>query len=1488
MDTARKLRLMRVLEQQGSQYLGRWEELKYFIAPYVARTAEEQRQFYALFKEFQQECEAEAARWNTEPPMPPPPAKPRRLWLWLLVPLFFGIAYLLMPKPKSDPVPVQIDPRLIKIAREGQPVALRNQTLITQPEDSSGFVWEVRDAQSGQLEKEQTSFHLQWIATGYGQKKHIILHWPEPTDSTRFSPMMDTFSLLVHCANPPLADSVRRQPDGQVLIHDQVYSFTLPEQEGLNAEWVFAQKDTLTGFQVEYTFDATSQDAQYEVRLYREGGYEDCYTLVSANLPLRSDEPFLATAGLHADQPSWIIRPNFWYWLPSLLLFLGGLYLLYRWWKDRQVKREEKTTADLEAEYPIHDRAPYFIPYLPQEDKIQVPPAFFRIADVLRRREEGQRRVFDASRTIHATAESGGFPSWKDRLLTRPAEYLFLLPQRDEQQQQDRLFQRLATFMEQRDAPVMVFYHRGDFQHFWNEQFPEGMTPDQLYRLYPNHRLVLLGDGHGLVNPYASQTPALLADPLRALLRWPRRLLITPEPVADWSYQEALLYPHFRLFPANTAGLLAGVEALDLDEEYASGTFMYWQAALLSQHPEPKHRYLDWDSLETHRQYLADDPPLFRWLCGMAVNAQPDWALTIAIGRAMGVDITHDRLLRLSRIPWLASNSPNNQLRLDLLRCLSKEDETLARKAVEEELEAVREQVKESFAEAEWTSSLAVQRFALQPHDESLKLAIRDLKTLGLLSIDQIEELEYIVQERANAKGLSTSVNRSLDDWLEAPEPRPFWTAQLRWAQVLMLLSLILPGLDMTSILEEPDTAFWQKARPINDEALDLHNQGVEIGQRLAAYPTYTEWIDNTDSTQIADTLLQRAIALRQPSAFPLADSNRFALAYNQSIRFFNFYLADSMDYDGWLAARMSIDRVADLLTDSLDQRYWDYLHARGLMEFYQAGDSIMAHNNAFATYQRILRLSNDSYFENIQDDMPVNLETLLGIKLPRIHLRALFLDAETLQPVNEVVVQLPNNDLAVSEGAQIRLEFASEPASQSGVLNLSAQANSYREEIFNFQLRRQPNGEDTLYLTPLPRANEWGGQVVDARIGAPIAGAIVQAGDASRIRNAQLPLVTGPMADTTNSQGGFTIREIPPEAEQLQILVRAPGYQDSILYRNLTSSANIFRLLRDTTATQALDTDGDGLPDDQDDCPNEAGPDATRGCPDQDGDGVADKDDQCPEIAGVAAEQGCPSVTPEAEVPLPEMVRVPGKQFTMGCQDAKRDGECYDSEKPPRTVVLSSYDIGKYEVTVGEYLAFADETGGNYPEWLEKGNDYHVETGSDNYYKNLGYSREAVNLPIVGVSWNNAKAYCQWLSQKTGQNFRLPTEAEWEYAARGGPQGILDQFLYSGSNEIDEVAWYSGNSNSQTHPVGRKKSNQLGLYDMSGNVWEWVEDDWHNNYEGAPTNGKAWEDSPRGVHRVFRGCSWYNVPGVCRPADRYFDGPTYRNNGVGFRLARN
>ena len=217
------------------------------------------------------------------------------------------------------------------------------------------------------------------------------------------------------------------------------------------------------------------------------------------------------------------------------------------------------------------------------------------------------------------------------------------------------------------------------------------------------------------------------------------------------------------------------------------------------------------------------------------------------------------------------------------------------------------------------------------------------------------------------------------------------------------------------------------------------------------------------------------------------------------------------------------------------------------------------------------------------------------------------------------------------------------------------------------------------------------------------------------------------------------------------------------------------------------------------------------------------------------------------------EMVEVRGGTFRMGAT-SEQGSDAYDGEKPVHSVTLSGYYIGKTEVTQALWKAVM---GSNPSEF--KGDD----------------------LPVERVSWYDCQEFIRELNALTGQNFRLPTEAEWEFACRGGNNSR--GYKYSGSNYIDNVAWYDGNSEDKTHPVATKLPNELGLYDMSGNVWEWCSD-WNGKYSsGAQTNPKGPYD---GSYRVIRGGSWIFSVGYCRSSRRYNDIPMYRNYCFGLRLA--
>jgi formylglycine-generating enzyme required for sulfatase activity len=244
-----------------------------------------------------------------------------------------------------------------------------------------------------------------------------------------------------------------------------------------------------------------------------------------------------------------------------------------------------------------------------------------------------------------------------------------------------------------------------------------------------------------------------------------------------------------------------------------------------------------------------------------------------------------------------------------------------------------------------------------------------------------------------------------------------------------------------------------------------------------------------------------------------------------------------------------------------------------------------------------------------------------------------------------------------------------------------------------------------------------------------------------------------------------------------------------------------------------------------------------------------------------------------------PDMVFVKGGTFNMGSENGN------DGEKPVHEVTLSDFYIGKYAVTVAEFRVFVSDTG--FKTDAEKGGRSSIY-GSWNKKSGINWRNATEgkiaqdNHPVFHVSWYDAKAYCNWLSKKSGKTYRLPTEAEWEYGARGGGQS--KGYEYAGSNNFDDVAWLLDNSGYKTHAVGEKLPNELGLYDMSGNVWEWCSD-WYDSYPSSTLTNPTGPSS--GSNRVIRGGSWYNYPQGCRVAHRNGNAPDYRRGNLGFRLAR-
>ncbi len=225
----------------------------------------------------------------------------------------------------------------------------------------------------------------------------------------------------------------------------------------------------------------------------------------------------------------------------------------------------------------------------------------------------------------------------------------------------------------------------------------------------------------------------------------------------------------------------------------------------------------------------------------------------------------------------------------------------------------------------------------------------------------------------------------------------------------------------------------------------------------------------------------------------------------------------------------------------------------------------------------------------------------------------------------------------------------------------------------------------------------------------------------------------------------------------------------------------------------------------------------------------------------------------------LPEMVVIPAGEFMMGS-----DRQTY--EKPiHRVSITRPFALGRYPVTFDEFERFVNNSGYNY------------------VFDDMGWGRE--RRPVVNISWNDAKAYCRWISERTNMCYRLPSEAQWEYAARAGTTTNCYWGDDPWQNQANFVGSGSAWSGEKSAPVGSFPPNRWGLYDMLGNVWEWCEDQWNINYQDAPINGSAWYGGSD--RRVLRGCCAFDHEDRISVSSRRDDVADYALRSIGFRLAK-
>jgi formylglycine-generating enzyme required for sulfatase activity len=1159
--------------------------------------------------------------------------------------------------------------------------------------------------------------------------------------------------------------------------------------------------------------------------------------------------------------------------LAGLLLGIG---LLRNRLRHRRLLRDIEAQRDLGTQATELKRNPSDKPPFVWQFQWKQPLELYAdqdLADItprLRSRSAGSDQRLDGPRTVQATVRNAGRISFRYRRPTQPDEHLLLIDLRSANDHRAQFFEAIYQHLRRNEVLVERYFYRHDPRFCWNEQPGSACTLQDLHQKHPAHRLLLLGSG----SAFLSKTDGDWLPWASVLEQWRYRTLLSTVPTDRWSAEELRLAERFRIVPASLRGLADIADNAGVEE---GNDLARWRKTS-DEHADPIRLPEAAGAAATvallEAEYTDDGPegPDERLLCLLAATALSPvlhWDATRFFAEVVEQQaprpnqplLTPLTLQRLCRLPWFVQGRMPDNARRGLLQWLQTEQPLLLenlrgrwQQLLENQLETLRQQAaeqgqppfEESVAYEQLRLTMLVNELALDdlrlqlPRSQRLQLE-RELQELSQHTEPDLVALELLENaKQREATGIGT------DEEEMQPPPAPAWWSQWRWQ---------LPGLLLAWLL------LWgyngNRRQTCNGTELRYQAAALCLAQPQDSL-LYYEYL-------LCDTL-DAAVSYWQSRMYVLEK-------HSPSERLGGFLPLDSTAGGGFLNVLLEIEGDSARASE-LDSLLWarglkgsdprirgvaDALkESQALLSKYELPTSSFYRNTATALWnagaERYNRGQQDSaciFFRNLlrwpERDSALTAAELAFISglcpeygvpatAPRdteYRYTATVTDAATGQALQAATLRPQNTGTNWQKGPgagqfQLSLRLSGLPPT----LRVLASCAGYVDSVFSVA----PNAPATLRLRPAPRTPR-----------AYVISGIVRTGS--------IPLagvrVESPYGTARTGDNGAYLITLPASnayPASLPMLFTKEGYYTEI-------------------ASIALPRQGSGLSSAQ----------------------VSTIALTAPPVS-LAAEPS-PSAQAVAAIPMPEMIPIPAGTFRMGSEDGTPDAD--NDEKPAHDVTLRAFSMGRTEVTNAQYAAFLNEKD-NQEEggvaWINLQGKFQSEKcriqSADGriFTVEKGYE----NHPVIYVSWYGARAYCAWLSQKTGQNYRLPTEAEWEYAARGGPKWT-DGYKYAGSNNIDEVAWYTETTNDQgARPVAGKKANQLGLYDMSGNVWEWCEDDWHANYEGAPKDGSPWVGKgSQGDGRVLRGGSGLNDAQPCRVAYRGHDTSSNRFTALGFRLVR-
>jgi len=995
------------LEERPDPHSSQLKALKYRLAPIFVRNEIEQEKFYDLFEQYIEEIKKAELKKSVPSTQPSIDTSSNKTIYWLLLALIglLGIAVLfqICAKPIAKPsTKLQCD---FQILNPNQEVAIGDTLKTNNLSDTSRnihYTWEIFDETAKEPHHQSKEHHLEHHFHTLEKGKHkkevcLIAH-----DTLGPYPQQDTLvkKFTIVCQKKPIALTIQTDLVENFAKVDTEIAFSLaPKAEkNIRYEWTFekeaAEKEAVIKVGSNPTYRYPKKGVYEIILRASKDTIGHCETIIKKSISVGSEQAPLEYMDPKADRITPRIQFRNWLWIPLVLLPL--LSWFYCYWREQKAKleqekalqearlaAEQKAQEQLKEDFAAPDKAPYYIPYQNNDGLIRMARETYRMADILRTRQEGLRQELDIPKSIQHTIEQGGFPSVATRYSTMPSEYLFLLDELESNSHQKRLFQFLTQFLRDKDIHLEAYWYRGTMHHFWNKQSPKGLGLETLRRLYPKHKLVVMGKGHELLHPYGG-TNLIRPEFAHLLQEWTHRVLLTPQPVVSWTYREEALSKLLLPFPADMKGFRSALPYLDMDQEEIGEQaidFDQRQSELRTKHFQPDVNYKKWRKLKDYEAYLAKHSHLKKWLYALAVHPHPTWEISVAIGRALESPaqplVTYDNLLILSHIPWLQGKDLSPRLRKAFLVALQQLDpnaETKARQAVQAALQAdkVKAAIKDSHANFEWQKEQVFQEFALHPNNaennRKLQFLLDKLNRRQRMALEQSLERNFqagLLQAQAKdlpdlEKHIATTLaGKTGATAIPTPNvPFKWWFyAAVGMSLFAILSAWILFSFNKTdrlyelvkgkapvaikcedrSPLNSLQSLFFMELCPMTSAAVQWNNHAVTNIWHKENFTFNTITANTYRRMGDARDTFQLAIEKAGIKDYPLARQNLDKLYYNRGTAYYEAYFkGEQRDANLLDTAYLQYKKVEP--TDSILLETW---HALGLVHHYQKEDSL-------------------------------------------------------------------------------------------------------------------------------------------------------------------------------------------------------------------------------------------------------------------------------------------------------------------------------------------------------------------------------------------------------------------------------------------------------------------------------------------------------------------------------------------------------------------